>query len=150
MPAGSGFVALGVLGLAIVTSAALAEVRLQSDGELQSMVEFRQSVLVEAIAGDRRARLRQSHSGEPASEILLAQIYNYKFINVFPFPVDVKVYGDGPGFPKVVRVPTPPAGSVPIPFPGTKMKIKVRKPNGSWSKTFTLNWNPGGISIPAF
>jgi hypothetical protein len=74
----------------------------------------------------------------------------YKFINPFPFPIDIKIYGNGPGFPQVARVPAPPAPYVPVPYPSTTMEIKIKKPGGTWSGKFTIKWKSGPIALPFF
>jgi len=75
----------------------------------------------------------------------------FLLFNPMPFPVQVKIHGDAPGFPDVVLVPAAPAPPVPVPFPNAnKMKIKIKKPTGGWSKFYTLSWKSGPIVLPVF
>jgi hypothetical protein len=79
----------------------------------------------------------------------LAQTLVYHLRNPLPFTVPVRILGPGPGFPTVARVPGGFGQSVPIPYPGTPMRLQVRLPNGQWSSVMTLDWRPGAISLPA-
>ena len=67
-----------------------------------------------------------------------------------PFPVPVRILGPASqGFPQVVMTPGP-LGSVPIPYPGQRMRLQVRLPNGQWSGVITLDWSAGVIRLPQF
>lgn len=72
----------------------------------------------------------------------------YKLANLLPFPVEVKILGNGPSFPKVCKVPAPPLPPVPIPYPDIAMNVQIKMPNGSWSPTQKLKWKPGSIALP--
>jgi hypothetical protein len=83
-------------------------------------------------------------------EYVVAESKTYRLFNIFPFPVQVKVLGDPPSFPQVVNVP---AGglSIPIPYPDLSMRIQIRPANTSnWSKTLTVKWRSGNVSLPNF
>jgi hypothetical protein len=82
--------------------------------------------------------------------IQIAANKTYKFVNPFPFDVYIKIYGSGSAYPKVKKIPAPPAPFVPIPYPDTSMKIKIKKVGGGWSKKFTIKWKSKKIALPAF
>jgi hypothetical protein len=88
---------------------------------------------------------------DPAAELQFAETKIFKLLNPMPFPVQVRVLGDGPTFPMVVLAPAPPAPPVPIPYPNTKMQVQVRPAGTStWSPIFTLPWKSGSITLPGF
>jgi hypothetical protein len=94
-------------------------------------------------------------AGPPAVEriipgVLVAQARTFRLRNPFPFYVDVKIHGNGPSFPHVVRVPAAPAPPVPIPYPDTSMTVQFKKPTGGWSGMFTIQWKSGSIPLPFF
>ncbi len=78
----------------------------------------------------------------------LAQNKTYQLGNPFPFPVQVRILGDGPQFPQVVNVPAPPAPPVPVPYPDLTMRLQLKQPNGQWSPTLKLPWRSGKITLP--
>lgn len=73
----------------------------------------------------------------------------FNVMNVFPFPVTIKILGKAPEFPKQCNAPVP-GGMVAIPYPDPAMRIQIRKPFGDWSPVFTLKWAPGILSLPKF
>jgi hypothetical protein len=73
----------------------------------------------------------------------------FRLQSPFPFPLQVRVLGDGPLFPMIVNTPSP-LGSVPIPYPDLSMRMQVRLPHGQWSPEFSLQWKPGAITVPRF
>lgn len=86
-------------------------------------------------------------AGEPG-EIRVAAMRTYRIVNAFPFTVDIKVHGNGPSFPHVVKVP--PGGVVAIPYPDLAMKIQVKTQTTSWSPILTVPWRSGNITLPNF
>ena len=105
--------------------------------------------VAQSATEQRPAQPEQLRSNDSA-EVLVAATKTYKLLNVLPFPVDIKIHGDGPSFPQVVRVPAAPAPPVPIPYPNLSMQIQIKKPGGGWTSKFTLNWKPGNILLPSF
>ena len=80
--------------------------------------------------------------------VLAAAKKIFKLRSPFPFPIKVKIYGSGPAFPKVVWVPAPPSSGIPIPYPGSSMKVRIKIPTGGWSKKYKIKWRSGNISLP--
>lgn len=78
----------------------------------------------------------------------LAQLKTYQLANPLPFPVQVRILGEGPQFPQVVMLPAPPAPPVPVPYPGLSMQLQVKQPNGQWSPALKLPWRSGRITLP--
>lgn len=72
----------------------------------------------------------------------------YLLANPLPFPVQVRILGDGPQFPRVLHVPAPPAPPVPVPYPGLTLRVQVKQPNGLWSPTLQVPWRQGPILLP--
>ncbi|MEZ5812406.1 MAG: hypothetical protein R3D45_13420 [Rhizobiaceae bacterium] len=91
-----------------------------------------------------------SATSPEAPALKLAANRTFKLKNPFPFPVYVKIYGPAPNFPDVVKVPAPPAGAVPVPFPNTSMYVRLRVSGGIWSKKFKIKWKSGNITLPSF
>jgi hypothetical protein len=83
--------------------------------------------------------------------VRVAEMKTFYLLNPMPFPVDIRILGDAPGFPKVVKAPGPSGAPIPIPSPDITMKVRVR-PTGTakWSPTFTLPWKSGSITLPGF
>ncbi|MBX3599402.1 MAG: hypothetical protein KF863_02170 [Rubrivivax sp.] len=79
---------------------------------------------------------------------VLAQLKTYQLANPLPFPVQVRILGEGPQFPQVVMLPAPPAPPVPVPYPGLSMQLQVKQPNGQWSPALRLPWRSGKITLP--
>ncbi len=91
--------------------------------------------VVTSTTGDVQADHKKSH-------------YTYNFVNPFPFPVSIKVYGPSKyGFPDVINMPAPPSPPVPVPYPNINMSLKV-KIAGKWSPEFTVPWKSGLITLP--
>jgi hypothetical protein len=80
----------------------------------------------------------------------VAEAKIFRLGNPMPFPVSIQILGDGPNFPKVVTLNAPPAPPVPIPYPNTSMRLRVKQPNGAWSPVYTLKWKSGTIGLPGF
>ena len=81
------------------------------------------------------------------AEIQVAANKVYMLVNPLPFPVQVKIHGNGPGFPSVVTMPI--GGiPVPIPYPDISMQIQIKKPSGGWSPKFIVPWKAGPITLP--
>lgn len=78
----------------------------------------------------------------------LAQNRTYQLGNPFPFPVQVRILGDGPQFPQVVMLPAPPAPPVPVPYANISMRLQIKQPNGQWSPTLNVPWRSGRITLP--
>lgn len=87
---------------------------------------------------------------EPPSLVRPAADKVFRLANPLPFPVQIRILGDGPGFPQVRMLPAPPAPPVPIPYPNTVMRIQVKKPDGKWSTVIQIGWKPGPIAVPGF
>jgi hypothetical protein len=103
-------------------------------------------------AGHAAGELRHtdSYTGiNRTAGIQVAANKTYKLVNIFPFPVEIRVHGNGPTFPQVHSMPAGPA-PVPIPYPNTSMKIQVKKPVGGWSPPMTIKWKAGNIALPSF
>jgi hypothetical protein len=85
------------------------------------------------------------------AEVRVAEMKTFNLLNPMPFPIDIRVLGDAPGFPKVVKAPGPSGAPIPIPYPDITMKVRVR-PSGTskWSPIFTLPWKSGSITLPGF
>lgn len=98
---------------------------------------------------DGRPGLPERAEPREAAEILIAATRTYRIVNAFPYTVEIKVHGNGPSFPHVVKVP--PGGLIAIPFPDLSMKIQVRVlTTTTWSPMLTVPWRSGNISVPAF
>jgi hypothetical protein len=78
----------------------------------------------------------------------VAQNKVYQLGNPFPFPVQLRILGDGPQFPSVVNMPVGP-GVVPVPYPDINMRLQIKQPNGQWSPTLKLPWRSGTIMLPS-
>ncbi|MBX3635329.1 MAG: hypothetical protein KF683_08095 [Rubrivivax sp.] len=78
----------------------------------------------------------------------LAQLKTYQLANPFPFPIQVRVLGDGPQFPQVLTIPAPPAPPLPVPYPDLSMRLQIKQPNGQWSPTLKVPWRSGKITLP--
>ena len=100
-------------------------------------------------ATDSRPGGPERAQSEELAGTRIAASKTYRFANIFPFAVQIKVHGDGPAFPQVVNVPAG-GSSVPIPYPNTSMNIQIKKPTGGWSPKFTIPWKSGLISLPTF
>ena len=91
-------------------------------------------------------RMAASDPGKKVVRVAASKIFNLR--SPFPTPLKVKIYGSGAGWPKVVWAPAPPLPGIPIPYPGSIMKVRVQLPGGGWSKQFTINWKSGNIKLP--
>lgn len=78
-----------------------------------------------------------------------AQTRIFQLTNPFPFPIEVRILGDGPQFPSVVKMPAGGGGAtVPVPYPDLTMRLQIKQPNGQWSTTLKLPWKAGKITLP--
>lgn len=77
-----------------------------------------------------------------------AQGKTFQLVNPLPFPIQVRIVGDGPQFPQVLNLPAPPAPPVPVPYPDLTLRVQVKQPNGQWSPTLKVPWRPGPMALP--
>jgi hypothetical protein len=82
------------------------------------------------------------------ADAALAQNKTYQLGNPFPFPVQLRILGDGPQFPRVVMLPVPPAPPVPVTYPDIRMRLQIKQPNDQWSPTLKVPWRQGTILLP--
>lgn len=75
-----------------------------------------------------------------------AQSRTFLLASPLPLPIQVRILGEAPGFPQVIRLPAPPAPPVPVAYPGLEIRIQIRQPNGQWSPVLKLPWRAGPIA----